>query len=378
MKIGVPAEIKPQECRVGLTPHNIYELVANGHEVLVQKGAGEGSGFSDAEYITEGASIIDSRDDIFGQADMIVKVKEVLPEEVELLSEDQIVFTYLHLAANEELTRALMEKKVTGISYDTVHDGKGLPLLYPMSVIAGRMAPVEGSHFLAKNTGGMGKLISGGPGLPRSHVVIIGGGVSGLAAAKIASGMGTVVTMLEINEQRISYLEDILPGNVEIIKSNAYNLRTIVPQADLLIGAVLIPGAKAPKLVTEEMMKSMQKGSVFVDIAIDQGGCAETSRATTHADPVYVEHDVVHYCVANMPGAYPRTSTMALTNSTLPYAVAIANAEKDWRKLLEDTPVITSGFNTFAGKLTCQAVADSHGIACDDITTLAWRDSGME
>jgi len=370
MKIGVPKEIKPQECRVGLTPHNIYELVANGHEVIVQKGAGEGSGFPDAEYTAEGASILESRDDIFAQAEMIVKVKEVLPEEVELLRKDQIVFTYLHLAANEPLTKALMEKGVTGISYDTVSDGKGLPLLSPMSVIAGRMAPVEGSHFLAKNTGGMGKLISGGPGLPRSHVVIIGGGVAGLAAAKIASGMGTVVTVLEINEQRISYLEDILPGNVEVIKSNAYNIRTIVPRADILIGAVLIPGARAPKLVTEDMVKSMQKGAVFVDIAIDQGGCAETSRPTTHADPVYVEHDVVHYCVANMPGAYPRTSTMALTNSTLPYAVAIANAEKDWKKLLEKKPIIASGFNTFAGKLTCEAVANTFGMQCVDIDAL--------
>ena len=370
MKIGVPKEIKPQESRVGLTPHNIYELIKNGHEVIVQKGAGEGSGFSDAEYVEEGAKLIAGRDDVFRRAEMIVKVKEVLPEEVKLLRKDQIVFTYLHLAANEPLTRALMKKGVTGISYDTVSDGKGLPLLSPMSVIAGRMAPVEGSHFLAKNTGGMGKLISGGPGLPRSHVVIIGGGVSGFAAAKIASGMGTVVTVLEINEDRISYLEDILPGNVEVIKSNAYNLRTIVPKADILIGAVLIPGARAPKLVTEKMMESMQKGSVFVDIAIDQGGCAETSRPTTHADPVFVKHDVVHYCVANMPGAYPRTSTMALTNSTLPYAVAIANAGKDWKELIAKKPIIASGFNTFAGKLTCRAVADSHGMSCENITSL--------
>lgn len=370
MKIGVPSEIKPQESRVGLTPHNICELVDNGHEVMVQKGAGEGSGFSDAEYIAEGAVIIDSRDDIFASADMIVKVKEILPEELELLRKDQIVFTYLHLAANEPLTNGLLEKGVTGISYDTVTDGKTLPLLAPMSVIAGRMAPVEGSHYLAKDKGGMGKLVAGGLGLPRSHVVIIGGGVSGLAAAKIASGMGTVVTILELNEQRISYLEDVLPGNVEIIKSSTYNLRTIVPNADILIGAVLIPGAKAPKLVTSDMIKSMQKGAVFVDIAIDQGGCAETSRPTTHAEPVFVEHGVVHYCVANMPGAYPRTSTMALTNSTLPYALQIANADRDWKKLLAKTPIIASGFNTFGGKLTCDAVANAFDMKSEDINSL--------
>ena len=370
MKVGVPKEIKNHEYRVGLVPATVRELTDRGHDVFVETAAGSGIGLEDANYENVGAKILPTHEDVFTEAEMIVKVKEPLEPERALLQEGQIVFTFLHLAANEALSKTLLEKNITGISYDTVQDGGRLPLLAPMSVIAGRMAPVMGGYFLSRHNGGKGALIGGAFGIPHGHVVIVGGGVSGLAAAKVAAGMGATVTVLEVNGSRISYLEDILPRNVAILKSNSYNIRTIVPEADILIGAVLIPGARAPKLITERMLESMEKGSVFVDIAIDQGGCAVTSRATTHADPVFEAHGVIHYCVANMPGAYPRTSTMALTNATLPFVLAIANGSGDWKAVVEALPPLATGFNTFRGKLVCPAVAEALGVTGEDMMSL--------
>ncbi len=370
MKIGIPKEIKAQEHRVGMTPHNLPELVDAGHEIIVERDAGLGSGFSDEEYVAEGARVVQSHREVFQQADMIVKVKEPLDGEFDLFQPDQILFTYLHLASSESLTRRLLQTKIIGIAYETVEEDGRLPLLAPMSVIAGRMAPIMGGYFLAKHAGGMGTFFGGASGIPHSEVVIIGGGVAGLAAAKVASGVGPPVTILEVNSKRITYLEDICPANVAIIMSNKYNIRTTIPKADILIGAVLIPGARAPKLVSHDLVREMKPGSVIVDIAIDQGGCIETSRPTTHENPVFVEERVVHYCVANMPGAYPRTSTMALTNSTSPFVLAIANAERDWSNLLEKKPSLEKGFNIFGDQITCGPVADAFGLDCKCIHDL--------
>jgi alanine dehydrogenase len=358
MKIGIPKEIKPQENRVALAPHNVPELVETGHEILVETKAGAGSGFSDKEYETAGARILASPAEVFAQADMIVKVKEPIGPEFKFLRKGQILFTYLHLASSVTLTRGVLDSGVIAIGYETVEEEGGrLPLLAPMSVVAGRMAPLLGGYFLGKYAGGRGICIAGASGVPPGTIVILGGGVAGLAAAKVSAGFGCSVILLEVNPQRISYLEDILPYNVAILRSNQANIWESVPKADILIGTVLIPGAKAPVLIPEELVKKMQPGSVIIDISIDQGGCIATIHPTTHQEPTFVKHGVVHYGVTNMPGAYPRTSTIALTNATVPYIHQIAEAAQDWKSLVARHPAIKKGINTFKGHLTCAAVA---------------------
>src|SRR3954447_14309313 len=324
MIIGVPKEIKAQEHRVGLIPSTAATLTRKGHTVLAQKGAGIGSGYSDQDYIGAGATMIDRAEEVFAQADMIVKVKEPLPAEYGLLRKGQILFTYLHLAASKPLTEALLKSGVTGVAYETIQVGNKLPLLEPMSEIAGRMSVVMGAYYLAKHNGGNGVLLGGVPGVLPGKVVVIGGGTSGVNAARMALGLKADVTILEVDGERMRFLDLAMPG-VKTLYSNEANLTELMPSTDLLIGAVLVPGAKAPKLITREMLRQMRPGSVFVDIAIDQGGCAETSHATTHHDPIYVEEDVTHYCVANMPGAYARTATQALTNVTHRYVELLAD-----------------------------------------------------
>src|SRR6266403_902976 len=324
MIIGVPKEIKEQEQRVALLPSAAEELTRRGHSVLVQKDAGVGSGYPNEDYIKAGAEIVAEAKDVFARAEMIVKVKEPLQAEFPLLRKDQILFTYLHLAASRPLTEALLKSGVTGVAYETIQVGNRLPLLEPMSEIAGRMSVVMGAYFLAKHTGGSGVLLGGVPGVLPGSVVIIGGGTSGVNAARMALGLKADVIILEVDGERMRFLDLTMP-NVKTLYSNEANLTELMPTTDLLIGAVLVPGAKAPKLITRAMLKKMRPGSVFVDIAIDQGGCAETSHATTHQNPVYVKEDVVHYCVANMPGAYARTSTQALSNATARYAELLAD-----------------------------------------------------
>ncbi|MEW6662418.1 MAG: alanine dehydrogenase [Bacillota bacterium] len=359
MLIGVPKEIKSQENRVALVPGGAEVLRQAGHKVIVQAGAGNGSGFSDDAYVAAGAEIVAGPEEVFARADMIVKVKEPLPPEYNLFREGQILFTYLHLAPEPELTRVLMERKVVGIAYETIELSDGsLPLLTPMSEIAGRMSVQIGAQFLEKPKGGKGVLLGGVPGVPPGRVTIIGGGIVGTNAAKMALGMGAIVTIIDKSLPRLRYLDDIFGGRVHTLASNSYNIQQSVEQADLLVGAVLVAGAKAPRLVTEDMVRRMQPGSVIVDVAIDQGGCVETiDRVTTHAEPIYFKHGVVHYAVANMPGAVPRTSTMALTNATLPYAMQLAN--KGWRRAIEENPALAKGVNTLYGYLTYEAVAAS-------------------
>jgi len=362
MIIGVPKEIKNNEYRVGITPAGVRALVSSGHEVFVEKEAGMGSGITDVEYTQSGAKILDDAAKVYDIADMIIKVKEPLSPEYELLKEGQILYTYLHLAPEPELTRVLLKKKVVGIAYETVQLPNGtLPLLTPMSEVAGRMAVQIGAHFLEKPCGGKGVLLGGVPGVEPGYVVIIGGGIVGTNAARMAAGMGAQVTIIEKNPDRLIYLDDIFKGRVKTIMSNAYNIEKEVSKADLLVGAVLIPGAKAPKLVTEEMVKGMSPGSVIVDVAIDQGGSIETiDRVTTHSDPVYVKFGVQHYSVANMPGAVARTSTFALTNVTIPYAVEIAG--KGWKKAVLENPALAKGINVVNGKVTYAAVAEAHSL----------------
>ncbi|GAV21902.1 alanine dehydrogenase [Carboxydothermus pertinax] len=362
MIIGVPKEIKNNENRVAITPAGVEALVSAGHKVVIENNAGLGSGITNEEYIKAGAEILDTPAEVFAAADMIMKVKEPLPSEYPLFKEGQILFTYLHLAPEPELTRALMEKKVVGIAYETIQLPNGsLPLLTPMSEVAGRMAVQIGARFLEKPQGGRGMLLGGVPGVPPAEVVIIGGGVVGTNAAKMAMGMGAHVTILDKSADRLKYLDDIFFGRITTVMSNSYNIAEAVKKADLLIGSVLIPGARAPKLVTEEMVKSMKPGSVIVDVAIDQGGSIETiDRVTTHQDPVFVKHGVVHYAVANMPGAVPRTSTFALTNVTLPYALALAN--KGWERAVREDRALALGVNVLDGKVTYKAVADSLGL----------------
>lgn len=359
MIIGTPKEIKNNENRVGLTPAGVEALTRAGHQVVVEAGAGLGSGFTDAEYETAGATILPSAEQVFSQADMIVKVKEPQPQEYDLFKEGQVLFTYLHLAPEPELTRALMQKKVVSIAYETVQlDDGSLPLLTPMSEVAGRMAVQIGAQLLEKPHGGKGILLGGVPGVAPAKVTIIGGGVVGTNAAKIAVGMGARVTLLDVSAARLRYLNDIFGPRLETIMSNRYNIEKAVREADLLIGAVLIPGAKAPRIVTEDMVAQMQPGSVIVDVAIDQGGCIETiDRVTTHADPTYTKHGVVHYSVANMPGAVPRTSTLALTNVTLPYTLALA--DKGYLTAIKDDPALAKGVNVIDGKVTYAAVAEA-------------------
>src|SRR5437660_4209228 len=324
MIIGIPKEIKEQEDRVGLLPSSARILTNRGHTVLVQRNAGVGTGYPDEDYAKAGAEIVDSAEEIFKRADLIVKVKEPLPAEWPLLRKDQIFFTYLHLAASKPLTEALLKSGVTAVAYETIQVGNKLPLLEPMSEIAGRMSVVMGAYYLATHNGGNGVLLGGVPGMLPGKVVVIGGGTSGVNAARMALGLKADVTILEVDGERMRFLDLTMP-NVKTLYSNEANLTELMPTTDLLIGAVLVPGAKAPKLITREMLRKMRPGSVFVDIAIDQGGCAETSRATTHRDPIYVEEEVIHYCVANMPGAYARTSTQALSNATARYAELLAD-----------------------------------------------------
>jgi alanine dehydrogenase len=359
MIIGVPKEIKEQEQRVGLLPSAANQLTRLGHSVLVEKNAGLGSGYPDEEYIKADAKIVDATKEVFARAELIVKVKEPLPSEFPLLRQGQILFTYLHLAASKSLTEALLESRVTGVAYETIQIENRLPLLEPMSEIAGRMSVVMGAYFLAKHNGGSGVLLGGVPGVLPGQVVVLGGGTSGINAARMATGLGADVTILDVDVERMRFL-DLTMGNTRTLYSNEANLHELMPATDLLIGAVLLPGAKAPKLITRAMLKKMKPGSVLVDIAIDQGGCAETSRATTHLDPVYVEEGVTHYCVANMPAAYARTATQALTNITYRYVELLADLGLEGA--CKKQPALIGGINTRDGKLTCQAVAQAHGL----------------
>ncbi|PKM82893.1 MAG: alanine dehydrogenase [Firmicutes bacterium HGW-Firmicutes-14] len=362
MIVGVPKEIKNNENRVALTPAGVKAMVQAGHKVVVEDKAGVGSGISNEQYIAAGAAILNTAGEVFIAADMIIKVKEPQPQEWDLFKEGQILFTYLHLAPEPELTRALLDRKIVGIAYETIQlDNGSLPLLTPMSEVAGRMAVQIGARFLEEPQGGKGVLLSGVPGVLPAEVVIIGGGVVGTNAAKVAIGMGANVTIIDKSAERLRYLDDIFGSKIKTCISNSYNIEEAVRKADLLIGAVLVPGAKAPHLVTEEMVKSMGPHSVIVDVAIDQGGSIATiDRVTTHSNPVYEVHGVVHYSVANMPGAVARTSTFALTNVTLPYALEIAN--KGYYAAIRDNKALALGVNVINGKLTCEAVAKDLGI----------------
>ncbi len=359
MIIGVPKEIKEQEQRIALVPSAAELLTKRGHTVLVEKNGGVGSGYPDEEYRKACAEIVDLAKDVFARADMIVKVKEPLPAEFPLLRKGQILFTYLHLAASKALTEALLKSGVTAIAYETIQVGNRLPLLEPMSEIAGRMSVVMGAYFLTKHNGGSGVLLGGVPGVLPGRVVVIGGGTAGVNAARMATGLGADVTILEVDLERMRFL-DVTMGSAHTLYSSESHLRELMPNVDLLIGAVLVPGAKAPKLITRAMLKAMKAGSVLVDIAIDQGGCAETSRPTTHLQPTYVEEGVTHYCVANMPAAYARTATQALTNITYRYVELLADLGLD--EACKKQPALIGGINTRDGKLTCRAVAEAHGL----------------
>jgi len=359
VRIGVPTEVKDNEYRVGMIPAAVHALSSARHEVLVQKGAGAGSGIPDQAYVEAGATLVPDADAAY-DAEMVVKVKEPVASEYERLREGQSLFTYLHLAPLPDLTDQLLAKRITGIAYETITDDRGrLPLLTPMSEVAGRMSAVVGASYLQKGHGGRGTLLAGVPGVPPGDVVIIGGGIVGLNAAKMALGLGARVTILEASLDRMRYLDDVFHGTLTTLASNHHNMMAALRRADLLIGAVLIPGRAAPKLVTRAMLRQMKEGAVVVDVAVDQGGCFETTRPTTHSDPVYVEEGVVHYCVANMPGAVPRTSTFALANATTPYALALAN-KGAVQAVLED-PGLLAGVNTFGGHITCEPVAESLG-----------------
>jgi alanine dehydrogenase len=358
MLISVPKEIKTQEHRVGLLPSAVYQLVKHRHEIVVERGAGIDAGYPDADYIAAGAKLAESHEDAF-QGDLVVKVKEPIVSEYPFLRKGQTLFTYLHLAASLDLTNALLKSGVTAIAYETVTRNHRLPLLEPMSEIAGRMSVIVGGHFLAKPHGGKGVLLGGVPGVLPGKVVVLGGGTSGVNAARMATGLGADVTILEVDVERMRFL-DITMTSTHTLYSSEAHLVELLPTVDLLIGAVLVPGAKAPKLISRAMLRQMKPGSVFVDIAIDQGGCAETSRPTTHDDPVFVEEGVLHYCVTNMPGAYARTATQALTNVTYPYIEALADL--DLVDACQKFPGLDQGINVHDGALTCQAVADAHGL----------------
>ena len=361
MIVGILKEIKTEENRVCMTPAGVEIMKMNGHEILVEKNAGTGSGFADDAYVKAGAKMIDTPKEIFDAADMVMHVKEPLPPEYNLIREGQIVFTYLHLAADETQTNALIKSRSVSIAYETIQKADGsLPLLTPMSEVAGRMAIQQGAKYLEMAQGGHGVLLGGVPGVDPGTVVVIGGGVVGVNAAKMACGLGAKVYLLDMNLDRLRYLSDVMPANCFTLMSSPATIRRLVKEADVVVGAVLIPGAKAPRLVTREMLGTMKKGSVLVDVAIDQGGCFETSKATTHGEPTYVVDGVIHYCVANMPGAVAKTSTLALTNATLPYAVQIAN--KGWKKAMQENQEIRLGANVIDGKVTYQAVAEAFGM----------------
>ena len=356
MKIGIPKEIKIKENRVSCTPGGVFELVRNGHQVFVEKGAGIGSGYADELYQEVGATMVGSAAEAWS-AEMVIKVKEPLPSEYCFLRADLLLFTYLHLAAAPELTHALLASGTTGMAYETIEVGRRLPLLEPMSEIAGRMSAVVGAHYLSRAQGGKGVLLGGVPGVLPGNVLVLGGGTAGVNAGRMAAGLGANLTILEVDLEKMRFLDISLHQGAHTLYSNEQNLMELLPSVDLLIGAVLVPGAKAPKLLRRDMLKAMKPGSVFVDIAIDQGGCAETSRPTTHDDPIFVEQGIIHYCVANMPGAYARTATQALTNATMPYAIKLANlgCEEALRRL----PELRKGLNTWRGHLTCQPVAEA-------------------
>ncbi|HEY0171202.1 MAG TPA: alanine dehydrogenase [Pyrinomonadaceae bacterium] len=361
MIVGLPKEIKDNEYRVGLTPAGARALTDAGHRVVVERSAGEGSGFEDSLYEKAGATLIDSADDVWAEAEMIVKVKEPIEPEYPRMKEGLLLFTYLHLAPDPKQTQALLEHKVTGIAYETITDRRGtLPLLTPMSEVAGRMAVQVGAQYLEKMNGGRGVLLGGVPGVPAARVVIIGGGVVGTNAAKMAVGLGAQVTIVDKNLDRLRELDDIFLSKISTLASSAYAIHGAISEADLIIGAVLVPGAAAPRLVTREMLRDVPNGAVIVDVAVDQGGCIETTRPTTHSNPTFYEEGVLHYCVANMPGAVPRTSTFALTNATLPYALRLAN--RGFLEAISGDPGLKEGVNTYAGKMTYKAVADDQGL----------------
>ena len=369
MIVGLPKEVKDNEYRVGLTPAGVRALTDAGHEVTVEQGAGDGSGFEDALYQKAGALIIGSADDVWARAEMIVKVKEPIEPEYSRMREGQLLFTYLHLAPDPELTKELLKRKVTGIAYETIRDRKGgLPLLTPMSEVAGRMAIQVGAHYLEKMAGGRGILLGGVPGVPAARVVIIGGGVVGTNAAKIAVGMAAHVTIIDNNLERLRELDDIFLSKISTLASSAYMIHDAISNADLIVGAVLVPGAAAPRLVTRSMLKDVPNGAVIVDVAVDQGGCIETTHPTTHSNPTYYVEGVLHYCVANMPGAVPRTSTFALTNATLPYALKLAN--HGFFEAIRGDAGLKAGVNTYAGHCTYQAVAEAQGLAYTSIDAL--------
>jgi len=361
MKVGVPREIKNREYRVAITPAGVHELVRNGHEVVIEAGAGAGSSLPDEDFTSAGAKILASADDVWRTAELVLKVKEPVPEEYHRMRRDQVLFTYLHLAASRPCTDALMQAGVTSIAYETVQlPDRSLPLLAPMSEVAGRMAPQVGAHHLQRDGGGRGVLMGGVSGVYAAKVVVLGAGVSGMNAAAIALGMQAEVLLVDKNIARLRQADAIYQGHLQTVASNAYEIERAVIDADLVIGAVLVPGAKAPKLVSDELVARMKTGAVLVDIAIDQGGCFEGSRPTTHAHPTYKVHDALFYCVANMPGAVPHTSTHALTNVTLPYTVEIAN--RGWRDALRADRALALGLNTYAGQVTCEPVAEAHAL----------------
>lgn len=366
MIIGVPKEIKTHENRVSVTPGGVQQMTFEGHQVLVEEGAGLGSGFSDTQYVEVGARMIPTAKEVWDTAEMIMKVKEPIAQEYPLMREGQILFTYLHFAASKELTDAVVASKCVAIAYETVEAAdRSLPLLIPMSEVAGRMSVQQGAKFLEKAQGGRGVLLGGIPGVKPAHVLVLGGGIVGVNAAKMASGLGAVTTIMDVSLPRLRYLDDVMPANVQTRVSNEAAIRELLPETDVVIGAVLKPGAKAPHLLTRDMLSLLKPGSVIVDVAIDQGGCFETSKATTHDDPVYVVDEIIHYCVANMPGAVPFTSTMGLTNVTLPYALQIAN--KGWKKALADSPELAKGLNVSHGHVTYKDVAELFGYP---VTTL--------
>ena len=366
MKIGIPKEIKNNENRVGMTPAGVAELVKHGHKVMVEHTAGEGSGFADKDYVAAGAEIIPTAEEVYAQSDMIIKVKEPIEPEYGLIRKGQLVFTYFHFASDRPLTEAMIKSGAVCLAYETVQTAdRRLPLLIPMSEVAGRMGVMEGAYYLQKTKGGKGKLISGVPGVKPAKVLVLGGGTVGEAAARMAAGMGADTYIADISLPRLRQLEMELPANVHTLYSTEHNIRQELPDTDILVGSVLIPGAKAPHLITREMLKLMEPGSVLVDVAIDQGGCFETSHPTTHANPTYVVDGIVHYAVANIPGAVPHTSTIALTNATLRYALALA--DKGWQQAYKDDEALRLGLNIVEGKVVFKGVADAWGLKLEEI-----------
>jgi alanine dehydrogenase len=366
MIVGVPKEIKNNENRVAMTPAGVMELVKNNHQVFIQKGAGLNSGFLDGEFEVAGATILGTIEEVYAKSEMIVKVKEPIASEYKLIKKDQLLFTYFHFASSEPLTHAMVASESICLAYETVEkEDRSLPLLVPMSEVAGRMAIQEGAKYLEKPEGGKGVLLGGVPGVPPGKVLILGGGIVGTQAAKMAAGLGARVVIMDISLARLRYLSDIMPANVTTILSNEYNIKQAVKEVDLIVGAVLIPGAKAPHLVTKDMLVTMKPGTVIVDVAVDQGGCIETCKPTTHQDPIFVIDGVVHYCVANMPGAVPYTSTLALTNATLPYVMLLAN--KGWKAACASNQELRKGLNVVSGKIVYKGVSDAWGLDFSEV-----------